>query len=100
MRNVSNVFPLHGLALALCALGAAIIMHGLYRIAEALERMKRVPSRDFIMLPALLVLAVALAVTLDWLGHRDAGWLRDGGFAVFLGLAIGQRIPRPPRRPR
>ena len=90
----------HALPMAATALVAAGCMHALYRCAEAWEARQPGRSRDYVMLPALLVMALAIAWAADCLGELDPALLRDCGFALFLGLAIGQRIPRPPRRRR
>ncbi len=87
----------HASLLAVIALMAACGVHFTYRAAEAWARRRRGRSRDHIMLPALLGFVVALALVADWLADVDAALLRQGGFALFLGLAIGQRLPRPRR---
>lgn len=97
---MSVVLSGHALLLAAVALAGAAGMHGLYRLAEWWEGAAPNRSRDAVMLPALLVFMLGLAVVADRVGDWDLALLRDGGFALFLGLAIGQRVPRPPRRRR
>ena len=90
----------HACLLAVIALAGAAGVHFTYRAAEAWAARRRGHSRDHVMLPALLVFALALAVVADWLGDVDPTLLQQGGFALFLGLAIGQRLPRPRRLKR
>ena len=91
-------------ALSLWCAGAAMlgatVVHVLYRVAEALERRGRLPSRDYVMVPGLGVVVAVLAWAADWLGEHRADLLGGVGFAVLLGMRIGQMMPRPPRRRR
>lgn len=91
---------LRSLLLAAVALAAALGMHTAYRLAERWEAAGPGRSRDAVMLPVLLAMALAIAGAADWLGRWDPDLLQSGGFALFLGLALGQRLPRPPRRRR
>ena len=88
----------NALIYASAALVGAGMIHGLYRLAEALERRKRVGSRDLVMLPGLIGLACLLALGADWLDTNQPDLLPGIGFATFLGMRIGQVLPRPPRR--
>ncbi len=85
---------------AAAALFGAGMIHGLYRLAEALERRKRIGSRDLVMLPSLIGVACLLALAADWLDTNRPELLPGLGFATFLGMRIGQMLPRPPRRQR
>ena len=85
---------------AACALAAVVgagAVHGLYRLAEHLERRGVFPNRDFVMVPGLFGLLVALAPIVDGLRARAPDLFGPAAVSLLLGMRLGQLLPRPPR---
>jgi hypothetical protein len=91
--------PLSPLVLGLTAmtLGFALAWHGALRLAEALERRGAILSRDLVMAPALVVLAIAMGLIIEPLGRAFSIYPGDLVLAALFGLKIGSLVPRPER---
>ncbi len=84
----------------IAALVSAGYVHGLFRIADAAERRNLIGSRHLLNVPGLLFWILVLFGTLR-VGDAIGPGLSDRlGTAILLGMAIGQRLPWPGRRPR
>lgn len=88
------------LAVAACLIALAVgagAVHGLYRLAEFLKRLRVFPNRDFVMVPGLLGFLLALAPILDGLKAHAPRLFGPVAISVLLGMRGGQILPRPPR---
>jgi hypothetical protein len=95
---VTSLFSLPVLALVATALLDALLLHGLLRGAEHLERHGRLFSRDALVVPGLLLIVVLTGLAADPLGRLAGVAPLDLAVAGIIGLKIGSLVPRPRRR--
>ena len=81
---------------ALAAGAGTGAIHGLYRLAEALQRRGVFPSRDFVMVPGLFAFLIVCAPAIDWLRVHAPEAFAPTAVALLLGMRFGQVLPRPP----